>query len=1228
MLLLAPIALPGTLPSSPRAPVPAPHATLAPASTGGVQALAASLSFVLTGSTAQANPKDVVIFTVHFNNTGTQAAPGVWINVTAPTGLAFLGDTATGNVSGYPAYAFANVPLGLHSFRLSFRVAVGTAPGTRLTVVATLVYSDGTGGQQFLGPAAASVLVGVSTKQLYLGWSTLSPSILTPAAPTGSLSAQGMYTLAPGGLPVNFDLTPALARPFRALNASAVLYVEAVTPPAPLDVNLTLIDVNGAATNPVAFVERTYTVSGTGYWTLFYTFPSMNYVFAAGHQIRLQVLSTASSGSSAVLAANATAEPSRLNLQTTTYISIDSLLPKLVPTTYLSPKSALVVTANVSDPFGSPEILAAHLNVTGPGGALLGWADAFPVAAADANTPSAWKLFRLTLNPPFLNGTYAIEVTAVSRNGVTAIADGGAVVRAPDLTLQKIATPGQGKAGTRITYFLWYNNTGTGPAKTVWLNDTLPSQVNYLNASVNPTSITGSVYAWVFTAVAVGRHVVQIFVQVRGGVSSTAYIRNWASVNYSDPQGFLWPVVLSHADIVINGPFLSLRQTSVPAGMIHANQTVTVTLNLTNTGDAASTVWMNDTLVAALTYLSDTVTSVGGTRSVVGSTVRWTFTNVASGVTTPVSLVFTMTARAGSTLVRGSVLANTVGLNDTSSNHLLMPDQVSVLALTVASPAITAASAAFGVPTAVPVVGLPLDVNFTNSGNEAAGTTWINLTLSPSLVFVRAGVAANVTGSVVHLTLPDPSMGPDQVALTVAALASVKDGDILSVSGTLQATDGYGNLLAAVPVPAATVTVALPILTFALSPARVNAEAGTPILYTVIGGNTGHGVASAVWLNLTLPAGLIYVNDSFGASPTIQGTTLSWLWQDVAPGTGSYTLVLLAAPAARDGSAADFSVAVHSFDAGGNARAPSSFGGHVEFWAPSFLVSVSADRNDTRPGQTLTYTIRAHNVGRTTAQSLWLTDALDPHFSVITYNSTVPATGTTTLNWTFQDVAPGQTIVFSLLVRVADGTPGGTELSNTLVAEYTNSVGVVLGYASPAVTSVPVSIDLSVVLGILGGGAVLGTFVVFVVYRRYRVRIEDVFLIYRDGILVSHLTRGDGPDKDEDLLSGMLTAVQEFVKDAFRYGEHRELHQLEFGDYHVLIERGKVVYLAVVYQGRDSGLIRKKVRTVLDGVESAYGRVFDGWDGDMSEVSGAQDLLREGFVETRRPWSLMKSRSA
>ncbi len=46
--------------------------------------------------------------------------------------------------------------------------------------------------------------------------------------------------------------------------------------------------------------------------------------------------------------------------------------------------------------------------------------------------------------------------------------------------------------------------------------------------------------------------------------------------------------------------------------------------------------------------------------------------------------------------------------------------------------------------------------------------------------------------------------------------------------------------------------------------------------------------------------------------------------------------------------------------------------------------------------------------------------------------------------------------------------------------------------------------------------------------------VEEVFLLQRSGTLLRHLTRRLKPYADSDILSGMLRAVQEFIRDAFK----------------------------------------------------------------------------------------------
>lgn len=1197
----------------------------------GPQPLAASVSLNLTTSTPSADPKDVVVFYLYINNTGDQGAPDAWVNVTTPIGLSFVGDTAAGNLSGFPSYHFAPVNLGLHAFHMDFVVAIGTTPGTVLTLAASLVYADGTGIQHFVGPASASVSVGLETKPLYLGWSAAPPGILRPVPPSGGLLPAGIFPLTDGGSAVNFDLSAPLARAFRGRNASAVLYVQPLATPATLVLNLTLVDVNGPSTTPVASVEQVNTVTGSGYWTFFYTFPATDYVFAAGDRIRLQVINTAASTQSALLATNATSAASRIAFVTPTYVNVDSLTPPVSPAAYLSPKSTLVITANISDPFGSGEIVDARLNVTGPSGPIVSWLSLNPPAAVDPSTPSAWALFRYTRSPLLENGTYSIELSAIERNGVMSVAASSVLVRAPSFTLDKIASVAQAKSWQLFTYTIWYNNTGTGPAGTVWINDTLPSEVFFRSSSPSASSHTGNTYRWVATNASVGNHSIQIHVLVSGGLSGVGYIRNWASLNFTDERGFPWPSEMAFADVVINGPVLSLDAASLPSTFLHSGEPAVYTITMTNTGDVANSLWLNATLPSGLTYLNDTAASLGGTRTVSGNRIDFVFTNMRSGSTTPVVWSFTLTEQARAGLASGTDLGSTIALNATSANDLLMPEQAVAVPLVAAAPVIAAAGASFGMPTASIASPLPLYVNFTNGGNEPARRVWVNVSLDPFLRFASSPVPATANNTTVQLTFANASAGPDSVPLFVTALPSVGsqrllDRQILTVAGTLAFSDGYGNLFAPLIVAPESVVVALPDVGFSLSPTSRQAEAGTVLQYSITGGNSGSGTARAVWLNLTLPASLTYQGDTFGVQPSVLGSTYSWAWSNYGPGGHAALLTLLANGLAADNTSADLAFNVQALDRGGYPAPPSTFGGTVGYLAPAWRLSISANRDTSLAAGEINYTLRVQNVGETAAHYLWLLLPLDPNLQVITHTAPVPATGTSILNWTFRDVQPGQSFVFNVLARVAPGTPANTAIAAALEAHYTNSAGAVLGYVRSAAAQVEVQADLMPLLYILIGGSIAGAGVVFVVYRRYRVQIEDVFLIGHDGILIAHLAQTTSQDKDEDQLSGMLTAVQDFVQDAFAYGGHRELDELEFGDYHVLIERGDHVYLAVVYVGRDSGLIRKKVRAVLDKIESSYGAVFATWDGDMTPVEGTRELLVQGFQEEDHPWSLVKSR--
>ena len=122
--------------------------------------------------------------------------------------------------------------------------------------------------------------------------------------------------------------------------------------------------------------------------------------------------------------------------------------------------------------------------------------------------------------------------------------------------------------------------------------------------------------------------------------------------------------------------------------------------------------------------------------------------------------------------------------------------------------------------------------------------------------------------------------------------------------------------------------------------------------------------------------------------------------------------------------------------------------------------------------------------------------------------------------------------------------------------------------------------------------------------------LEEVFLVYNNGNLITHNTRRLVPSVDEDVLSGMLTAVQEFVRDS----RGKKLGGMSFeGGEEMILEKGAHVYLAVSYRGRPPKDIKDRMKYVLRKVESQYkGRIED-WDGSLSSLDGVDDVVKLVF---------------
>ncbi len=112
--------------------------------------------------------------------------------------------------------------------------------------------------------------------------------------------------------------------------------------------------------------------------------------------------------------------------------------------------------------------------------------------------------------------------------------------------------------------------------------------------------------------------------------------------------------------------------------------------------------------------------------------------------------------------------------------------------------------------------------------------------------------------------------------------------------------------------------------------------------------------------------------------------------------------------------------------------------------------------------------------------------------------------------------------------------------------------------------------------------------------------MEEVYVVFHDGRLIIHQARRDHLEVDELSLSSLLTAVQNFIKESFRY-ETGGLGKLEFGKLKMVLEHGRLLYIAAVLSGREPPELRPRLRRLIDDMERTRFDPSGLWDGNMSD---------------------------
>lgn len=123
-------------------------------------------------------------------------------------------------------------------------------------------------------------------------------------------------------------------------------------------------------------------------------------------------------------------------------------------------------------------------------------------------------------------------------------------------------------------------------------------------------------------------------------------------------------------------------------------------------------------------------------------------------------------------------------------------------------------------------------------------------------------------------------------------------------------------------------------------------------------------------------------------------------------------------------------------------------------------------------------------------------------------------------------------------------------------------------------------------------------------------RVEQVFLIHREtGLLLQHVEAGATAVQDVDLVSGMLTAIQDFVHDSFGAERGDALDSMQVGELTVWIERGSQAVLAAVIRGTAPNELRRLMQDSLDSIYVEQHDALEAFAGDTTPFAASRPHL-------------------
>lgn len=149
------------------------------------------------------------------------------------------------------------------------------------------------------------------------------------------------------------------------------------------------------------------------------------------------------------------------------------------------------------------------------------------------------------------------------------------------------------------------------------------------------------------------------------------------------------------------------------------------------------------------------------------------------------------------------------------------------------------------------------------------------------------------------------------------------------------------------------------------------------------------------------------------------------------------------------------------------------------------------------------------------------------------------------------------------------------------------------------------------------------SFAEVVLYHSLLYRVEQVFLIHsQTGIVLNHVTADYIQNaQDADLVSGTLTAIQDFIKDSFGASGGDDVETFQLGDLTILAERGPRAVLACAIRGTVATEVREEMQKTLERIHRDRGSHLENFEGDTTIFDTCRPLLEDHLESRYQPFA-------